>query len=85
MTGAVKLFYDSINKGVRYVKYLSDGGSKGFKTAIKEKPYDDLVRIEKLECIGHVQKRMGSRLRALKTKMKGQKLDDGKVLSGRVD
>lgn len=50
---------------------------------IKEKPYGDTVIIEKLECIGHVQKRMGSRLRTLKRKMKGTKLEDGKVLGGR--
>lgn len=50
---------------------------------IKEKPYGDTVNIEKLECIGHVQKRMGSRLRTLKRKMKGTKSEDGKVLGGR--
>lgn len=47
------------------VKYLGDGDSKGFQTVIKEKPYGDSVNIEKLECIGHMQKRMGSRLRTL--------------------
>ncbi|GFW65274.1 hypothetical protein TNCV_395401 [Trichonephila clavipes] len=33
-------------------------------------PYGDTA-IEKLECFGHVEKRMGARLRALKLKMKG--------------
>ncbi|GFV60306.1 hypothetical protein TNCV_3469421 [Trichonephila clavipes] len=31
-----------------------------------KKPYGDSVPIEKAECVGHVQKRMGSRLRKLK-------------------
>ncbi|GFW81914.1 uncharacterized protein TNCV_2885881 [Trichonephila clavipes] len=36
--------------------------------------------IAKLECIGHVEKRTGTRLRALKLKMKGKKLNDKKTL-----
>ncbi|GFW77138.1 uncharacterized protein TNCV_2725681 [Trichonephila clavipes] len=39
--------------------------------------------IEKLECIGHVMKRMGTRLRRLKAQLKGQILLDGKCLSGK--
>ncbi|GFV70504.1 uncharacterized protein TNCV_2868501 [Trichonephila clavipes] len=46
------------------------------------KPYKD-VNIEKLECVGHVEKRMGTRLRALKLKLKGEKLEDKKSLGGR--
>ncbi|GFV09566.1 uncharacterized protein TNCV_3159631 [Trichonephila clavipes] len=34
----------------------------------------------KLECIGYVKKWMGTRLRALKLKMKGKKLSDKKTL-----
>ena len=36
-----------------------------------------------MECIGHVQKRVGSRLRKLKNKSKGVKLADGKGLAGK--
>ena len=39
--------------------------------------YDD-VKVSKLECVVHVQKRMGSRLRSLK-----KRLDDGKPIGGR--
>ncbi|GFT88810.1 uncharacterized protein TNCV_906381 [Trichonephila clavipes] len=38
--------------------------------------------IEKLECVGYVEKRIGTRLRALKLKMKGKKLSDKKTLDG---
>ncbi|GFX56154.1 hypothetical protein TNCV_3062401 [Trichonephila clavipes] len=38
-------------------------------------PYGD-TGIEKLECVSYVEKWMGTRLRALKLKMKGKKLSD---------
>ncbi|GFS78633.1 hypothetical protein TNCV_3148301 [Trichonephila clavipes] len=38
-------------------------------------PYGD-IGIGKLECVGYVEKWMGTRLRALKLKMKGKKLSD---------
>ena len=37
----------------------------------------------KLECVGHVQKRMGSRLRPLKKRSSKTHLDDGKPIGGR--
>lgn len=36
-----------------------------------------------LECVGHVQKRMGTRIRSYIDKNKGKKLADGKALSGK--
>ncbi|KAF8789369.1 hypothetical protein HNY73_007309 [Argiope bruennichi] len=39
--------------------------------------------VEKLECIGHVQKRIGARLKTLKNKLKSTKLADGKKIAGR--
>ncbi|XP_068084596.1 uncharacterized protein [Anabrus simplex] len=81
--GAVNIFSRSVDMfGVRYVKYLGDGDSKSFKSVVEAKPYGD-VSVEKLECIGHVQKRMGTRLRKLRKDMKGIKLPDGKPLSGK--
>ena len=38
--------------------------------------------VEKLECIGHIQKRVGSRLRNLKKRWGKTNLDDGKPISG---
>ncbi|GFV57393.1 uncharacterized protein TNCV_3569451 [Trichonephila clavipes] len=68
---------------VRYTKYLGDGDSKAFTSIVENKVYGDHCSVEKLECIDHVMKRMGTRLRRLKTKMRGQKLSDGKPLCGR--
>lgn len=45
--------------------------------------YGDDAAITKLEGMGHKQKRMESRLRSLKAKMKGIKLTDGKPLGGK--
>ena len=39
-------------------------------------------RVKKLDCIGHVQKRLGTALRDLKKKTKG-KLNDGKAIGGK--
>ena len=44
--------------GLKYVYYIGDGDSKGFKTVTAAKPYGD-TEIVKHECINHVQKRLG--------------------------
>ncbi|GBM21169.1 hypothetical protein AVEN_50901-1 [Araneus ventricosus] len=67
----------------RYAKYLGDGDSKAFDAITEETIFRDEFQVEKLECFGHITKRMGSRLRRLKEKMKGQLLPDGKSLSGK--
>ena len=59
---------------------LEDGYSSTYSAIIESKPYDCIT--SKLECIGHVQKRVGSRLERLKSSTKGRKLSDGKGLSG---
>ena len=60
--GAVKSFQRSIGKhGVRYVNYIGDGD-----------PYPDKT-INKLECIGHIQKRVGTNLIRLTHKNKFMK------------
>lgn len=81
--GAIAIFRRSVEtRGVMYTKYLGDGDSKGFSSVVEDKPYGD-SNIEKLECVGHIQKRMGSRLRSLCKQKKGQKLSDGKGLTGK--
>lgn len=54
---------------VRYAHYIGDGDSKTYKGIVDNKPYGDFV-VTKKECIGHVQKRMGTRLRNLKKEAK---------------
>jgi hypothetical protein len=74
--GAVRIFNRSeLTRGVRYVDYLGDGDSKGFKKVVDSKPSGDSFENEKLECVGHVQKRMGS-LKVV-AEHKGKKLSDG--------
>ncbi|GFT56318.1 uncharacterized protein TNCV_2468261 [Trichonephila clavipes] len=65
-----------------YTQYLGDGDSKGFLTIKEAKVYGN-TEVEKLECVGHVQKRMGTRLRNILKTSKGIKLSDGKNISGR--
>jgi hypothetical protein len=78
---AVSMFHRSQQtRGVRYTKFLGDGDSSAFITVCNSKPYN--TDICKLECIGHVQKRMGTRLRKLKSAKSGVKLSDGKTLKG---
>ncbi|GFX92987.1 uncharacterized protein TNCV_139311 [Trichonephila clavipes] len=80
---ALRIFNRSeVLHNLRYTQYLGDGDSKPYKAVLESKPYKD-VNIEKLECVGHVEKRKGTRLRALKLKLKGKKLEDKKSLGGR--
>ncbi|GFV13543.1 uncharacterized protein TNCV_67461 [Trichonephila clavipes] len=72
VAGALSIFQRSQSLyNVRYTKYLGDGDSKAFTSIVENKVYGDHCSVEKLECIGHVMKRMGTRLRRLKTKMRG--------------
>ncbi|GBN68904.1 hypothetical protein AVEN_150407-1 [Araneus ventricosus] len=67
----------------RYTKYFNDGDSKAFDAITEENIYGVEFQVEKLECIDHVMKHIGSRLRRLKDKMQVQLLSDGKRLSGK--
>ena len=81
--GAVKIFSRSVTeKKLRYLTYIGDGDTKSFLEVQRSDPYPG-YEVKKGECIGHVQKRVGSRLRGLKTKYQGKKLKDGKALFGR--
>lgn len=48
-----------------YVDFLGDGDGKSYKVLVDEVVYGD-VEVTKLECVGHVQKRLGSWPRSLK-------------------
>ncbi|XP_013398023.2 uncharacterized protein LOC106164605 [Lingula anatina] len=67
---------------LRYNPFVGDGDSSAFRRVQREQPYGPEVALVKEECVGHVQKRMGSRLRRLVTSTKGMKLSDGKGLQG---
>ena len=55
---------------LRYVEFLGDGDTKSHRVVVVADPYPGAV-VKKLECIGHVHKRVGSRLRKLKASYKG--------------
>ena len=82
--GTLALFQRSLDYNLRYKFLISDGDSKTFALLSNEQVYgtDPDDQVEKLDCVGHVQKRLGTALRRLKLQYKGQKLSDGKTIGG---
>jgi len=69
IVGASRIFNRSIKeRKLQYTEYYGDGDSKAF---MKVKDTYGENSVSKLECIGHIQKRVGSRLRKLKNTTKG--------------
>jgi len=90
VSSIVSMFQRSLEKfGLRYKNYIGDGDSKTYSGILNAKPYGDNFEINKKECVGHVQKRMGTRLRNLvkntveETKTKAGKTIRKKSLSGK--
>jgi len=82
--GVIEMFQRSVeSRDVKYAYYIGDGDSKTFKGIMDANPYEGLI-VKKKECIAHVQKRMGTRLRNLKktTKSLGGK---GKLTGKLID
>ncbi|GBN88621.1 hypothetical protein AVEN_208310-1 [Araneus ventricosus] len=53
----IKKFRRSVaERGVRYLSYIGDGDASIFKDVCEDKPYGINTTIEKLQCVGHVQK-----------------------------
>lgn len=59
------MFQRSVKNGVRYRNYIGDGDSKAYSELVNFKPYGDDFSIVKKECVEHVRKRMGTRLREI--------------------
>ena len=68
--GANRIFKRSVEKhDLHYTKYFGDGDSKSFQHV--QDTYKDIgKKVEKYECIGHVQKRVGAALRKLRKNKK---------------
>lgn len=82
VSGAKKIFNRSIEKyNTRYTEYIGDGDSKSFNSI--EYTYEG-VTVTKKECVGHVQKRVGTRLRNLKKSVKGLS-GRGKLTDSMID
>ncbi|GFX63818.1 uncharacterized protein TNCV_5032871 [Trichonephila clavipes] len=78
----VRIFQRSLShRSVRYTSYIGDGDSKTFSSITASNPYGEDITVSKIECVGHVQKRMGTRLRKLK--QMSSKLSDGKSIGGK--
>ena len=67
---------------LRYVDFVGDGDCSSHQDVVRSKPYGDDTAVRKVECVGHIQKRMGGRFRKKKKDMKGKKLSDGKTIGG---
>ncbi len=79
--GAVVLWKRSIEKNNMHYKWMvSDGDSKAHSAV--EDIYGENCKVEKLDCVGHVQKRMAKHLMKLKATNKS-KLSDGKTIGGK--
>lgn len=68
---AIMVYRRSLENSVRYNPFVGDGDSKSYKTVATDKPCGPNYDIEKEECIGHIQKRMGTPLRREVEKSKG--------------
>ena len=82
--GVRRIFRRSVaTRKLRYTHYIGDGDSKTFEAISQERPYGDNIQISKLECVGHVQKRVGNNLRKLKAVCGNDRLADGKTIGGK--
>ncbi len=65
--GALTLWKRSVDaRHLRYTEVISDGDSKTIAVLKENEPYGSGVEIKKHECVGHVGKRLGKRMRAVK-------------------
>ncbi|XP_065645296.1 uncharacterized protein LOC136075787 [Hydra vulgaris] len=73
--GAVEIFRRSISeRNLIYHEYLGNGDTNSFKNVVLDNPYKDFNIVPiKLECVGHVKKRLGNRLRNIVKSYKGTK------------
>ena len=82
--GVKRIFQRSEEKHkLQYTEYYGDGDSRGFNEV--ERTYEDKgVSVQKKECVGHVQKHVGTALRKLKKSQKGMG-GKGKLTDSMID
>lgn len=82
VVGMVRIFQRSEDKrNAKYTGYIGDGDAKTFLAIKEASPYGPDISVSKIECVGHIQKRMGTRLRKLKKS--NIKCSDGKTVGGK--
>ena len=67
---------------LRFITYIADGDSKAYSDVVKADPYGPEKPVIKGECVGHVQKRVGSRLRKFNKENGSKILKDKKKFGG---
>jgi len=75
-------FHDP-NHAPYYTVFVGDGDSSYYRAVVNENIYGPTVSISNENCVGRIQKRMGTRLRKIVQNNKGVKLSDGKSVSGK--
>lgn len=66
--GALRIWKRSEeNLGLRYTEVISDGDSKTIATLKESEPYGPGVKIDKDECVGHIQKRVGNKIKVIRS------------------
>ena len=84
LMGVLEMFKRSEEiRSLRFISFVGDGDSSMYQTVSNRKPYEAEVAIIKKKCVGHVQKRLCTRLRKLKTTYPKGKLADGRAFDGR--
>ena len=82
--GAERIFQRSVElHNLRYTEFYGDGDSKSYNR-VKGVYGDDGIEVEKKECIGRVQKRVGTALRKLKRDNPGLG-GKGKLTDSQID
>ena len=84
-SGACEMFLRSVeSRSLKYTTLVGDGDTGTFAKVKAQclSAFGQSYLIMKEECVGHIQKRMGSALRKYKQKKSGMKLSDGKSVGG---
>ncbi|GFX80469.1 uncharacterized protein LOC101238613 [Trichonephila clavipes] len=68
VVGVYRIFERSNVRNVQYNEYYGDGDLKGYESV---KNFYGINTVTKLECIGHVQKRVGGAVASIKKTTKG--------------
>ena len=85
--GVIEMFLRSVEKnGLCYTSFVGDEDSNCYAPvcqALKNAPKCHSYEVKMKECVGHIQKCIGTTLREYKRKMKGIRLADEKSVSGK--
>ena len=67
-----------------YTRYVGDSDSRSYARVVEPAPYGD-IEIKQMGCVGHIQNRMGTKLRNLRKHQRVQKCQMGKQLLAKED